>query len=179
MNFLLENDEYTVSGYYEFIGKMSSNTMITGFRGPTTIKFKDGSTIKFNAPDIKLGGMVMGARTIECTGSLVFHDIANKLKGVVIFGTFKESGFWEKTITGSKANITGLIYRLSDKNNIAPVFGKSQKLPTDLKDLKDIEKSLCEIGGGYLSEITFDKRSYWNINTTVPARQIPQTISQP
>ena len=102
MNFLVENDYYTVSGYYEFTGKMSSNTMITGFRGPTTIKFIDGTTIKFNAPDCKLGGMVMGARTIECVGSLVFHDVANRLKAVVIFGTYKASGLWEKTITESK-----------------------------------------------------------------------------
>lgn len=64
MNFLVENEHYTLSGYYEFIGKMSSNTLLSGFRGPATIKFKDGSCIKFNAPDVKLGGMVMGARTI-------------------------------------------------------------------------------------------------------------------
>jgi len=125
MNFLVENDYYTMSGYYEFIGKMSSNTMITGFRGPATIKFKDGTTIVFNAPDCKLGGMVMGARTIECVGSLVFHDVAHRLKAVVFFSTYKESGFWDKTVAGSKSNISGLIYNVIAKHNIVPAFGKS------------------------------------------------------
>ena len=105
---------------------MSSNTLISGFRGPTTIKFKDGTIIKFNAPDVKLGGLVMGERTIECTGSLVFHDLTHMLKGVVFFGTYKEAGFFStKAATGSRTEISGLIYNVSSKNNIAPKFGKT------------------------------------------------------
>lgn len=112
-------------GYYEFLGKMSRNTLISGFRGPTTLKFKDGTLIKFNAPDIKLGGMVMGARTIECTGSCVFHDLTNMLKGVVFFGTYKETGFFSSKASGSRTEITGLIYKVSQRNNLAPKFGKN------------------------------------------------------
>ena len=53
---------------------MGGNSLTSGLRGPSTLKFKDGTKIVFNAPDFKLGGTVMGERTIECVGSLVFVD---------------------------------------------------------------------------------------------------------
>jgi hypothetical protein len=73
-HYLIENENYTFYGYYEFIGKMGGNSLTSGLRGPSTLKFKDGTKIVFNAPDFKLGGTVMGERTIECVGSLVFVD---------------------------------------------------------------------------------------------------------
>ena len=86
-----------MSGYYEFIGKMSGNAFISGLRGPCTLEFPDGTIIRFNAPDFKIGGALMGERTIEATGSMVFQDMKNDIKAVVVLGTFKESGFWSKT----------------------------------------------------------------------------------
>ena len=61
-----------MSGYYEFIGKMSGNSFISGLRGPCTLEFPDGTTIRFNATDFKLGGAMMGERIIEACGSIVF-----------------------------------------------------------------------------------------------------------
>ena len=61
-----------MSGYYEFIGKMSGNSFISGLRGPCTLEVPDGTTIRFNAPDFKLGGAMMGERIIEACGSIVF-----------------------------------------------------------------------------------------------------------
>ena len=86
-----------MSGYYEFIGKMSGNAFISGLRGPCTLEFPVGTIIRFNAPDFKIGGALMGDRTIEATGSMVFQDMKNDIKAVVVLGTFKESGFWSKT----------------------------------------------------------------------------------
>lgn len=73
-HYLLEgpNEIYKMSGYYEFIGKMGGNSLTSGLRGPCKLEFKDGTVIRFNAPDFKLSGTVMGERTIECVGSLVF-----------------------------------------------------------------------------------------------------------
>jgi hypothetical protein len=72
-HYLLEgaNNSFRMSGYYEFIGKMSGNAFVSGLRGPCTLEFPDGT--------------------------VVFQDIKNKLKAVIVLSTFKESGFWNKT----------------------------------------------------------------------------------
>ena len=78
-HYLLEgpNGAYRLYGYYEFIGKMGKNSLTSGLRGPCTAEFPDGTKIRFNAPDFKLGGTIMGERTIEGVGSIVFEDLAN------------------------------------------------------------------------------------------------------
>ena len=84
-NFLLEGPEdlFKMYGYYEFIGKMGKNSLTSGLRGPNTVEFKDGTKIRFNAPDWRIGGTIYGERTIEGVGSLVFEDMKNNLKAVV------------------------------------------------------------------------------------------------
>ena len=62
-------------GYYEQIGKMGKNSLSSGLRGPTTLEFKDGTAIRFNAPDWRIGGTVYGERTIELEGSIVWEDL--------------------------------------------------------------------------------------------------------
>lgn len=84
-------------GYYEFIGKMSGNAFISGLRGPCTVEFADGTVIRFNAPDFKLSGALMGERILEGLGSCVFQDLKNNLKAVIVLSTYKETGFWTKT----------------------------------------------------------------------------------
>jgi hypothetical protein len=91
------NNSFRMSGYYEFIGKMSGNAFVSGLRGPCTLEFPDGTVIRFNAPDFKISGALMGERILESAGSVVFQDIKNKLKAVIVLSTFKESGFWNKT----------------------------------------------------------------------------------
>ena len=94
-------------GYYEFIGMMGKNSLTSGLRGPCTVEFPDGGKVRFNAPDFKLGGTIMGERTVEGVGSIVFEDQANQLKAVVLLGTFKSSGFFSKTQTGSRSGVAG------------------------------------------------------------------------
>ena len=38
-------------------------------RGPNTIEFKDGHKIRFGFPNVKLGGLIYGERTIEAFGN--------------------------------------------------------------------------------------------------------------
>lgn len=89
---------------------MGKNSLTSGLRGPCTVEFPDGGRIRFNAPDFKLGGTIVGERTIETTGSIVFEDLANQLRAVITLGTFKSSGFFSKTSTGSKSDYTGVLY---------------------------------------------------------------------
>jgi hypothetical protein len=89
-HFLIEHPEglYRMHGYYEFIGKMGKNSLTSGLRGPNILQFKDGTVIRFNAPDWKLGGTILGARTIEGEGSIVWEDLKNKLRAVVVLNTY-------------------------------------------------------------------------------------------
>lgn len=90
-HYLLEgaNNSYRLSGYYEFIGKMGKNSLTSGLRGPSTLEFPDGTRIRFNAPDFRLGGTIVGERTVEAVNSIVFEDLANQLRAVIVLGTFK------------------------------------------------------------------------------------------
>lgn len=97
-------------GYYEFIGKMGKNSLTSGLRGPNTIEFQDGCKIRFNAPDFRLGGTMMGDRTIEGVGTIVVEDLKNQLKAVCILGTFEKGGFFSKKSTGNKTDFTGVVY---------------------------------------------------------------------
>ena len=114
-----------MSGYYEFFGKMSGNSFISGLRGPSKLEFADGTVIRFNAPDFKLSGAMMGDRVIEACGSLVFQDLKNHIKAVVVLSTFKESGFWTKSQTGSKSGIEGFIYKCNAADNTPIQFGSN------------------------------------------------------
>jgi hypothetical protein len=52
----------------------------------------------------------MGERTIEAHGSIFFEDLTNNIKAVVIFSTYKKTGFWKKTESGKKDELVGMIY---------------------------------------------------------------------
>ena len=97
-------------GYYEFTGSMSANSLKSGLRGPNNIKFADGQHIRFRTPDFKLGGTVMGERTVEADGSIQFEDLTNNRKAVIIFSTYKKSGFWSTVESGQKDEYVGMIY---------------------------------------------------------------------
>ena len=125
-HFLIEHPEglYRMYGYYEFIGKMGKNSLVSGLRGPNTLEFKDGSKIRFNAPDWKLGGTIIGDRTIEGEGSIVWEDLKNKLRAVVVLGTYKSGGFFSGKKSGSKSSFEGLIYHLKDSACKPTQFGR-------------------------------------------------------
>jgi hypothetical protein len=79
----------------------------------------------------------MGERTIETTGHLVFEDLTNNRKAVIIFSTYKKTGFWRKTESGKKDEFTGMIYQCEPiKNPEATaklIYGKGAAEITDLK----------------------------------------------
>lgn len=152
-------------GYYEFIGKMGKNSLVSGLRGPCTAEFPDGTQIRFNAPDFKLGGTIMGERTIDCTGSILFEDLRNQLRAVVVLGTFKSSGFFSKTQSGSRSDYTGTIYKIKPAGLKMTRFGKDQKLPEDLKKLPDMQKAVCQLEGNWLHQLTVGGQQLWHVDT--------------
>jgi hypothetical protein len=66
--------------------------------------------IRFRTPEWRLGGTVMGERTIEAEGNVVFEDVLNNRKAVILFSTYKKTGFFTTVETGQKDEYNGLIY---------------------------------------------------------------------
>ena len=93
---------YKLYGYYEITGKMGANNFTSGMRGPNNVIFKDGQHIRFGFPSFKLGGTVMGERTIETIGSNIFEDLTNNRKAVLMMSTYKSSGYFKSSSSGSK-----------------------------------------------------------------------------
>ncbi len=119
----------------------------------------------------------MGERTIEAEGSIFFEDVTNNLKACIIFSSYKKSGFWKKVETGLKDEFYGLIYECTPITNLHAsaklLFSKSSEDVKDLKSLKDIVKSVCEIKGSWLRHLIIGDKEYWNIEIDNPERQIP------
>lgn len=161
---------------------MSANTLKSGLRGPNNIKFADGQHIRFKSADFKLGGTVMGDRTIETTGHLIFEDLTNNRKAVIIFSTYKKTGFWRKTESGKKDDFTGMIYKCEPfKNPEATtklIYGKNATEITELKQCKDLIKKICDIEGSWLKSLVIDGKKYWDIEQNEPMRQVPDMSEQ-
>ena len=85
-NFLLEDvDEmYKVYGYYEVCGAMGANNLISGLRGPNNIIFADGHHIRYGVPSFRIGGVLMGERSVDIIGSITFEDLTNNRKAVIV-----------------------------------------------------------------------------------------------
>jgi prepilin-type processing-associated H-X9-DG protein len=157
-NFLFEDvDElYKLYGYYEVTGKMGANNIVSGMRGPNNIVFADGHHIRYGVPSFKLGGTVMGERTVEIIGSITFEDLTNNRKAVIIMNTFKKAG-WLKSSQGNKDNFMGIIYDSKplkgDKDSIKKNYGKDIEFVHDIKSIKDIRKQICDIDGSWLNSL--------------------------
>jgi Oxysterol-binding protein len=178
-NFHLQapDDSFNYYGFYEFTGSMGANSLKSGLRGPNNVVFADGQHIRFRIIDWKLGGTVMGERTVEADGSCFFEDLTNHRKAVIIFSTYKSSGFWKKTESGSKDEFQGMIYKcqpiLNPAASAKTLYSKSAHDVKDLKDLKDVVKPICNIKGSWLKNLTIDNKVYWDIDQDLPDRFKP------
>jgi hypothetical protein len=116
----------------------------------------------------------MGERTIEATGNLFFEDLTNNRKAVIIFSTYKESGFFTKTITGKKDEYIGVIYDcdpITDPRQTAQeLYGKNSIEIPDLSKIRDMKSHICEIEGSWLRRLVINGKMYWNIDEDIPTR---------
>lgn len=134
-SFLLEdpNGQFKMYGYYEIVGKMGANCLYSGLRGPNTIEFADGQKIMFGFPSYRLGGTVMGERTIEANGCSIYQDVTNNRKAVLTMSSFKKTGWIRNTTEGLKDEIKGIIYNpkkkkmLNEEDSIKKFYGKDME----------------------------------------------------
>ena len=158
-------------------GSMGANHLKSGLRGPNNVKFADGQHIRFKSVDFKLGGTVMGERTIEATGHIIFEDLTNNRKAVIVMSTYKKTGFWKKTESGKKDEFNGIIYEsepITNPNATSKLlYGKNATEITDLNQIKDMVKPICEIKGSWLRSLSIGGKKYWDIDGDLPFRQLP------
>lgn len=173
-HFLVEDAEelYKLYGYYEVYGKMGANHIVTGLRGPNNIVFPDGQHIRFGFPSYKLGGTVMGERSIETIGSCVFEDLTNDRKAVLIMSTYKKTGWIRTSTSGFKDKFVGVIYDSKplkgDEDSIRKNYSRDIEFISDLKSIKDMKKKICEIEGSWLNYLEIDGKTYWDIDEIIP-----------
>ena len=53
------------------------------------------------------------------------------------------------------------------------LFSKGGSEVSDVKNLKDVEKPICEISGSWLNKLIIGNETYWDIERDHPKRQIP------
>lgn len=86
--------------------------------------------------DYKLGGTISGSRTVEPCGNLIFEDLSENRRGVIIMGTYKKEGFWTVVESGAKDEIEGVIYKVNEEINDELSLKKYfKKNPTEITNL--------------------------------------------
>lgn len=171
-------------GYYEVCGKVqgaTKNNLVTGLRGPNTIRFSDGQVIRFGFPNFRIGGLIYGERTIEPFGCQTFEDLTNNIKCVININTYKKGGYFGSEASGFKDAYEGIIYRTKNQlnGNIESVkknYGKDMDIIESLGPIKkEIKSEIALVEGRFLSHCIIDNKKYWDINSDLPIRQIPNT----
>lgn len=157
-------------GYFEYTGKLGKNSFTSMLAGPTTVEFADGQKISFSGMHFRLGGTIMGQRTLEPANSLNFEDAKNGIKAIVKFGTFKKSGYWNKTISGGKDCLEGVLYKTKGPY-VPTIFNKGTKVMDRIDKIPDMHKKICDIEGSVLEQITIGKQSFWDKDSYRPWRQ--------
>eukprot|EP00916_Digyalum_oweni_P024646 GHVL01040778.1.p1 GENE.GHVL01040778.1~~GHVL01040778.1.p1 ORF type:complete len:897 (-),score=258.97 GHVL01040778.1:339-3029(-) len=146
---------YELYGYYEYAGRFTNGCAIGKQTGPSTIKFTDGTIIKYTLPSMKLCGLLWGERSIDWIDNIIFNDITNNMicniklyqkKSISIFNNIK--------------------YPLSDEfiGNICRINGQND------------ETVLSKITGSWLEGIYFDNEPYWLIDREIP--NTPSPVAQ-
>jgi hypothetical protein len=93
---LIIGNGFKIFGSSELSASFKGNSMIGGEKGRQVVQFADGQEISFNYPLFKLGGMLMGNRTIQFDGSVTIEDRTSMLSSTLTFGPKKKKGFFSK-----------------------------------------------------------------------------------
>lgn len=107
--------DYVFWGSSEFTAKLNKNSMKAGQEGNNYVKFRDGTLVRFTAPQYTLGGTVVGDRTVNADGHFVFDG--EDVKAIVIFNPIMKAGgiFSSHTYAGKTDDFRGLIYKPREK----------------------------------------------------------------
>jgi len=168
-NFLVEGKAFKMHGYFEFSGGMGTNSLTTSLTGPTHIEFSDGQKISFSGLNFLIGGTVMGERTIEPTGDILFEDVKNNIRAILHFNTYASSGYWTVTEEGGKDLFVGVLYKSSDIKEPTKM-DKQIQFPTNLQEIPHMVQKIDDINGSIIENVIIGGKAYWEISDFEPKR---------
>ncbi|OQR95431.1 oxysterol binding protein [Thraustotheca clavata] len=79
------NGLYKLHGRYEFESNMSGNSITNYQNGITSFECANGVMLKYELPQLKMGGVMFGDRLVEWSGHARFNDAQNNLLGTLNF----------------------------------------------------------------------------------------------
>lgn len=152
--------------------------MRAGQEGTNFIEFPDGQVIRTQAPHYKLGGTVMGDRTINVDGFYIMEDFDNDIKCVIIFNPIMKAGgvFSSHKYAGLTDDFRGMIYKPK------PSKKKARKEYSKYKHMEeDAEEVYAELEGSWLKELIIDGKQWWSVEDPDmrPQRHIPDRVCLP
>jgi len=168
-------DLYKLSAYFDFTTATESfgSVLKVYQKGPVTVTFNNklgavptgNERVQYCMPTIKLlnSNSEINRASIFFE-DMIFVDTKNNLKAIVSFGTDKKQihSFSGKIIKGA--------FDSKYKFNIEGINAEKGQVSKSLK-----QPALCEISGSWLNSLSFDGKSYWNIDQFVPAFIKPDT----
>jgi hypothetical protein len=87
---------------------MTGVNSVKGWReGKNFILFKDGTKMNYNTPEMRIGGIVMGDRTLNYNGNFVIKDYKNKIESNTVFNY--------RVID---ENYNSFLFRMSENSNL-------------------------------------------------------------
>ena len=149
------SDLYTFYGHGQIIAGLSgANTIKAGKKGKHIIVFHNGDVIEYQAPDMRISGVILGQRNVNFYGSFEINDLKNKLAMRV---TFEQ----DQGMIGSIAGTLGGF-----------LTGKKKELPSDFfkakifryNDDNDEKEEICQGTGSWLEYVRFGGQMLWSIN---------------
>ncbi len=65
---------------------MTGMNSVKGWRdGKNFVIFSDGTKMSYNTPEMRIGGILMGDRTLNYNGNFVIKDYKNKIESITVF----------------------------------------------------------------------------------------------
>ncbi|EQC37586.1 hypothetical protein SDRG_05182 [Saprolegnia diclina VS20] len=145
-------ESYSLHGRYEFESSMSGNTITNFQNGTTTFECPNGK-VKYEVPQLKMGGVMLGDRLVEWTGVARFADATAGLGGSLDFDG--NDGIFGRS---AGDDIKGSIHNLK----------KGTKPSVHIK-----------IQGSWLSQLRFDGNVVWDVTTAPVALPVPVPVALP
>ena len=169
-NFLLINKLWKFYGRYEFVARLSKNTLQLLQEGPNNIEFSDGTKITFYLPGIKAKGMIMGDRLLKYHRVAKFIDEKNGIKALIKLNSEKKKGLFAKK--KSSDGFEGKLYYTKPLNQGRVFKNRKEEDKFEMQYL-DVKEEIAPIRGSWLTNLIIGEEEIWNIDQFKPARYQP------
>eukprot|EP00826_Nyctotherus_ovalis_P035735 TRINITY_DN3093_c0_g1_i5.p1 TRINITY_DN3093_c0_g1~~TRINITY_DN3093_c0_g1_i5.p1 ORF type:complete len:481 (-),score=161.09 TRINITY_DN3093_c0_g1_i5:30-1472(-) len=161
-------DIYKLYGHYEYKVKIAPNSLTSDQDGPNVVEFPDGQRITYHYPLVEIRGLIFGDRVVFATGNMVFEDVENRLKAVIVLDYGKRRNFYSSRKKGVKLDeFVGLIY-VPKKEEKEAKGAKKKKEVYAIEDLKDVETQIAKVTGSWLEYIKIGEETYWEMDKIRP-----------